>query len=146
MKESAKAAISYIRSRSDHLGISPDFYKNKYIHIHFPEGAVRKDGPSAGITVTIAVISALTGIPVRSNVAMTGEITLRGRILPIGGLKEKTMAAMRNGVTTVIIPEENEVDLEDIDPVVRNTLQFVTARHIDNILDVALDGWEQKKS
>ncbi len=146
MKESAKAAISYIRSRSDHLGISPDFYKNKDIHIHFPEGAVPKDGPSAGITVTIAVISALTGIPVRSNVAMTGEITLRGRILPIGGLKEKTMAAMRNGVTTVIIPEENEVDLEDIDPVVRNTLQFVTARHIDNILDVALDGWEQKKS
>ena len=138
MKESAKAAMTYIRSRSDMLGLDPEFYKKKDIHIHFPEGAVPKDGPSAGITICIGLISALTGIPVRRDVAMTGEITLRGRILPIGGLKEKTMAALRTGISTVILPADNEKDLENIDPDVRKALKFVTTDHIDRILDVAL--------
>lgn len=139
MKESAHAAVSYIRSRAALLGIDPEFYKNKDIHIHFPEGAVPKDGPSAGITIAIAVISALTGAPVRRDLAMTGEITLRGRILAIGGLKEKTMAALRSGVKTVIIPADNESDLEEIDQTVRRALNFVSAEHIDKILDIALD-------
>ena len=138
MKESAHAAVTYIRSRASVLGIDPDFYKNKDIHIHFPEGAVPKDGPSAGITVCIALISALTGTPVRHDVAMTGEITLRGRVLPIGGLREKTMAAYRNGVRTVIIPSENTSDLEEIDQTVRRGLHFVPTDHVDKVLDVAL--------
>ena len=140
MKESAKAALSYIRSRADMLGIDPDFYKKKDIHIHFPEGAVPKDGPSAGITMTIAMISALTGRPVRHDIAMTGEISLRGRVLPIGGLREKTMAALRAGVKTVIIPTENESDLEKIDQLVRKQLNFVPTEHVDNILNLALVG------
>ncbi|MGN1002264.1 MAG: endopeptidase La [Oscillospiraceae bacterium] len=138
MKESARAAVTYIRSRSKLLGIEPDFYKAKDIHIHFPEGAIPKDGPSAGITICIAVISALTGIPARRDIAMTGEISLRGRIMPIGGLKEKTMAALRAGIHTVIIPAENEKDLAEIDPTVRAALSFVTTDHVDKILDVAL--------
>ena len=138
MKESAKAALSYIRSRAAVLGIDPEFYKNKDIHIHFPEGAIPKDGPSAGITMTIALISALTGAPVRHDVAMTGEITLRGRVLPIGGLREKTMAALRAGIKTVIIPAENEPDLEKIDPLVRAQLHFVPVEHVDHVLDLVL--------
>lgn len=138
MKESARAALTYIRSRAGVLGIEHDFYKTKDIHIHFPEGAVPKDGPSAGITVTIALISALTGAPVRHDVAMTGEITLRGRVLPIGGLREKTMAAMRAGVKTVIIPADNEADLENIDQTVRHALEFIPTDHVDKVLDVAL--------
>ena len=139
MKESAHAAVSYIRSRADKLRIDPEFYKNRDIHIHFPEGAVPKDGPSAGITMCLAVISALCEAPVRRDIAMTGEITLRGRILSIGGLKEKTMAAMRAGVKTVIIPADNEPDLEEIDKTVRRTLNFITTDNIDGILDVAID-------
>ena len=138
MKESAHAAVTYIRSRAAVLGIDPDFYKNKDVHIHFPEGAVPKDGPSAGITVCIALISALTGTQVRHDVAMTGEITLRGRVLPIGGLREKTMAAYRSGVRTVIIPSDNAPDLEEIDQTVRRGLNFVTTDHVDKVLDVAL--------
>lgn len=138
MKESAKAALTYIRSRANELGIDPEFYKNKDIHIHFPEGAVPKDGPSAGVTVTTGLVSALTGIPVRQDVAMTGEITLRGRVLPIGGLKEKTMAALRAGIHTVILPADNEPDLADIDPTVRAALNFVTASRAEAVLDVAL--------
>ena len=138
MKESAQAALTYIRSRAKMLGIDPDFYKNKDIHVHFPEGAVPKDGPSAGITMTIALISALTGDPVRPDVAMTGEITLRGRVLAIGGLREKTMAALRAGVKTVIIPADNEADLAKIDQMVRAKLQFVPTDHVDKVLDVAL--------
>ena len=139
MKESAQAAVSYIRSRAERLQIDPEFYKTHDIHIHFPEGAVPKDGPSAGITMCVAVISALCNAPVRRDIAMTGEVTLRGRILKIGGLKEKTMAAMRAGVKTVIIPAENENDLEEIDQTVRQALNFITADNIDSILDVALE-------
>lgn len=139
MKESAKAAVAYIRSRADKLGIQHDFYKTKDIHIHFPEGATPKDGPSAGIAICIAVISALTGAPVRRDIAMTGEISLRGRVMAIGGLREKTMAALRTGIKTVIIPSENEKDLEEIDQTVRKALNFVTTDHIDKILDVALN-------
>ena len=138
MKESARAALTYIRSRATVLGIDPMFYKNKDIHIHFPEGAIPKDGPSAGITMTVALISALSGVPVSREVAMTGEITLRGRVLPIGGLREKTMGALRAGVKTVIIPADNEPDLENIDQTVRKKLRFVTAESVDDILDVVL--------
>jgi len=138
MKESAKAAVSYIRTRTAEFGIEEDFYKTKDIHIHFPEGAVPKDGPSAGITICVAVVSALTGRPVRRDIAMTGEISLRGRVMAIGGLKEKTMAALRAGINTVIIPADNEKDLQDIDPDVRAALNFVTTNHVDKIMNLAL--------
>ncbi len=136
MRESARAALTYIRSRARELGIAEDFYQKQDIHIHFPEGAVPKDGPSAGITTATAVISALTGRPVSRYFAMTGEITLRGRVLPIGGLKEKTMAAFRAGVTTVLIPEDNRPDLSEIDPTVRNGLNFICVSHMDQVIDV----------
>ncbi len=139
MKESAHAALSYIRANAQKLDIPADFYKTKDIHVHFPEGAVPKDGPSAGVTVCTAIVSALTGVSVRSDVAMTGEISLRGRVLPIGGLKEKTMAALRHGIRTVIIPKDNEKDLQDIDPTVRCALNFVSAQTIDTVLDTALN-------
>ena len=138
MKESAKAAITCVRSLCDRYGINKDFYKTKDIHIHFPEGAVPKDGPSAGVTITTALVSALSGIPVRHDVAMTGEITLRGRVLPIGGLKEKTMAAYRNGMKTVVIPQANEPDLYEVDPVVKENITFVTAKEIGTVLEKAL--------
>ena len=138
MKESAHAALSYIRSQSDRLGIPADFYKEKDLHVHFPEGAVPKDGPSAGIAITTAMVSALTGTPVRRGIAMTGEVTLRGRVLPIGGLKEKTMAAFRNGIKTVIIPADNGKDLEEIDQTVRKALRFILVERADQVLDQAL--------
>ncbi len=139
MQESAKAALSYIRANARKLGIAEDFYKTRDIHIHFPEGAVPKDGPSAGITVCTAIVSALTGRTVRREVAMTGEISLRGRVMAIGGLKEKTMAALRHGIKTVIIPADNERDLEEIDQTVRSRLNFVIARHVDTVLETALN-------
>ena len=139
MKESVHAALSYIRANYEKLGIASDFYKTKDIHVHFPEGAVPKDGPSAGITVCTAIVSALTGTTVRRDVAMTGEISIRGRVLAIGGLKEKTMAALRRGITTVIIPKDNERDLAEIDQTVRKQLNFVAAQSIDTVLDVALN-------
>jgi len=139
MKESAKAAISYVRSRVAELGIEEDFYSKYDIHIHVPEGAIPKDGPSAGITLACALVSALTGRPVRSNVAMTGEVTLRGRVLPIGGLKEKALAAHRAGIDTVVIPDENRKDLEDIPSNVAEKIKFVIAHTMDEVLAAALE-------
>lgn len=138
MKESAHAALSFIRANAQQLGVAPDFYKTKDIHVHFPEGAVPKDGPSAGVTVCTAMVSALTNTPVRRDVAMTGEISLRGRVMQIGGLKEKTMAALRHGISTVIIPQDNLRDLEEIDQTVRNSLNFVAAHTVDTVLETAL--------
>lgn len=138
MKESAKAAISFIRSRSEDFGIDSDFYKNRDIHIHIPEGAVPKDGPSAGITMATAMISALTNIPVRNDVAMTGEITLRGRVLPIGGLKEKVLAAKMAGIRKIILPIENEIDLNDIPESVKNSMEYVGVRSMNEVLFHAL--------
>ena len=138
MKESVHAAVSYIRTRTREFGIADDFYKTKDIHVHFPEGAIPKDGPSAGVTVCTAIVSALTGAPVRRDIAMTGEISIRGRVLPIGGLKEKTMAALRRGIKTVIIPQDNEKDLEEIDQTVRRALQFITVEHADAVIDAAV--------
>lgn len=139
MQESAKAAVTFVRSRAKQLDIDPMFYKNVDLHIHFPEAAIPKDGPSAGVTMATAIISALTGAPVRHDVAMTGEVTLRGRVLPIGGLKEKTMAAFRAGMHTVIIPSENKPDLNEIEPIVRENLKFIPAEHMDLVMETALD-------
>ena len=145
MKESIHIAVSCLRSRAKKLGLDPEFYKNRDIHVHFPEGAVPKDGPSAGITITTAIVSALTGQKVRRDLAMTGEISLHGRVLPIGGLREKTMAALRNGVKTVIIPKDNVPDLEEIDQSVRAQLTFVPVETIDEVLARALPVAEGKK-
>lgn len=138
MKESAQAAITYLRSHADQYGIDSEFYKNKDIHIHVPEGATPKDGPSAGVTMVTALTSELSGIPVRRDIAMTGEITLRGRVLPIGGLKEKTMAAYQAGVRTVLIPRDNENDLHEIDPIVREALTFCPCANVGEVLFHAL--------
>jgi ATP-dependent Lon protease len=138
MKESARAAITYTRSIASEYGIASDFYQKKDIHIHVPEGAVPKDGPSAGVTMLTALVSALTGRPVRRDIAMTGEITLRGRVLPIGGLREKTMAAYNAGVHTVLIPADNERDLEDIDAAAREHLTFIPVSSADEVLKNAL--------
>ena len=138
MQESAQTAMSYVRSRAALLGIDPNFHETKDVHIHVPEGATPKDGPSAGITMATALVSALAGVPVRRDVAMTGEITLRGRILPIGGLKEKVIAAHRGKVTTIIIPEENEKDMKDIPKAITKSLTFHTVCHMDEVLRLAL--------
>lgn len=138
MKESARAAISYIRANSRDLGVKEDFHKTKDIHIHVPEGAVPKDGPSAGITMATAVVSALTESPVRNDIAMTGEITLRGRVLPIGGLKEKSLAAYRAGITDIIIPEDNRPDIDDVPQEIRKKLKFIPAGSMDIVLSNAL--------
>ncbi|ADU26031.1 endopeptidase La [Ethanoligenens harbinense] len=138
MKESAMAAISYIRSKADALGIAHDFYKTKDLHIHVPEGAIPKDGPSAGVTMATALTSALLGLPVRRDIAMTGEITLRGRVLPIGGLREKSMAAYRAGVRAVIIPQDNQPDLAEVDKVVKEHVRFIPADHMDTVLQNAI--------
>jgi ATP-dependent Lon protease len=138
MKESIQAANAYVRSRSIDFGISPALFERKDIHVHVPEGATPKDGPSAGVAMVTAIISILTGIPVRKDVAMTGEITLRGRVLPIGGLKEKLLAALRAGIKKVVIPEENVKDLAEISDEVKNALEIVAAARVDDVLKVAL--------
>ena len=138
MKESAEAAFSWVRAHSGELKLQDDFYTKWDIHIHLPEGAVPKDGPSAGVTLTTALVSALTGRKVRQDAAMTGEMTLRGRVLPIGGLKEKTLAAYRAGIKTLIIPKENHKDLEEIPDYVLERFRIVEAEEIGQVLDAAL--------
>ena len=138
MKESARIAHSYVRTVATEYGISPAFYKDSDMHIHFPEGAIPKDGPSAGVTMVTAMVSALSNIPVKRDVAMTGEITLRGKVLAIGGLKEKTLAAYRSGISTVLIPAENVKDLDDIDTEAKNHLKFIPCKTADDVLKAAL--------
>jgi ATP-dependent Lon protease len=139
MQESIQAAMSVVRSRAKRLGIAEDFYEKNDIHIHFPEGATPKDGPSAGIGITTALVSVLTNIPVRADVAMTGEITLRGEVLPIGGLKEKLLAAHRGGIKTVLIPQQNVKDLVEIPENIKNYLDIHPVRWIDEVLELALE-------
>lgn len=140
MKESAQTAISYVRSKSEQLGIEEDFFETHDIHIHVPEGAVPKDGPSAGVTMVTAITSAITKRPIRREVGMTGEVTLRGRVLPIGGLKEKSLGAHRAGLTTIILPKDNERDIDDIPESVRKGLTFKPVSNADEVLELALDG------
>jgi ATP-dependent Lon protease len=139
MKESASAALSVVRSRTERLGIDVDFLQKLDVHLHVPDGATPKDGPSAGAAMTTALVSALTKVPVRSDVAMTGEITLRGKITAIGGLKEKLLAALRGGIRTVLIPEENRKDLTDLPKMVTEQMKIVPVRWIDEVLDLALE-------
>ncbi len=138
MQESVSAALSYVRSRSTHFGIKPTLFEKRDIHVHVPEGATPKDGPSAGVAMATSLVSVLTGIPIRRDIAMTGEITLRGRILPIGGLKEKMLAALRSGITTVFIPKENEKDLADIPDSVKKVLKVIPVAHVDDVIERAL--------
>ena len=139
MKESVEAARTVVRSRARRLGIKDEVFEKRDIHIHVPDGATPKDGPSAGIAMTTAFVSALSGIPVRADVAMTGEITLRGEVTAIGGLKEKLLAALRGGVKTVLIPEENVKDLQDIPENAKNNLEIVPVKWIDQVLEIALE-------
>ena len=139
MQESIQAAISFVRSRAETFKIKPKTFEESDIHVHVPEGATPKDGPSAGVAMVTSVVSCLTGVPIRKDVAMTGEITLRGRVLPIGGLKEKLLAAHRGGIKTVIIPSENERDLKDIPESVLKDIEIVKAKVVDEVLKVALE-------
>jgi ATP-dependent Lon protease len=138
MRESALAAVSFVRARADDFGIGPDVFKETDIHVHVPAGATPKDGPSAGVALTTALISLLTDIPTREDVAMTGEVTLRGQVLPVGGIKEKALAAQRAGITTFILPKRNEVDLDDLPENLRDELSFVLVDTIDAALDVSM--------
>jgi ATP-dependent Lon protease len=139
MQESGQAALSYVRSRAALFELDPEFHKNFDLHVHLPEGAIPKDGPSAGITMATAMVSALTGIPVRSDVALTGEITLRGKVIPIGGVKEKVLAAHRGGIRHIVLPEENRKDLPDISEEVRKELDIHFVENMDDVLAVALE-------
>jgi ATP-dependent Lon protease len=140
MQESARAAVSYLRSRSDVLGVDPEFPETHDLHIHVPEGAIPKDGPSAGITMATALVSALTRRPVRCDLAMTGEITLRGKVLPVGGIKDKVLAAFRAGIGEVILPRENEKDIEEIPAEVRDRMTVHFVESMDEVLRLALEG------
>jgi ATP-dependent Lon protease len=140
MTESIQAAFSFVKARAPAYGIKPSLFARKNIHIHLPEGAVPKDGPSAGIGMVTTIVSTLTGVPVRADVAMTGEVTLRGRVLPIGGLKEKLLAALRGGIKTVLIPEENRKDLAEIPANITENLEIVPVSHVDEVLERALAG------
>ena len=150
MTESVRAATSYVKSRATNFGIKPPFFENKDIHVHVPEGATPKDGPSAGIAIAISMISVLTGIPVKSSVAMTGEISLRGRILPIGGLKEKLLAAVRGGITKVLVPEDNKRELKEVPSQIKNSIEIILVKHLDDVINQALTklpiaiDWEEK--
>jgi ATP-dependent Lon protease len=145
MKESAQAALSYVRTNAEKLGLSKDFLEKSDIHIHIPAGAMPKDGPSAGVTMFTALVSMLSGVRVRHDVAMTGEITLRGRVLPIGGLKEKVLAAHRAGIKRVLIPERNKADLDEIPAEIKNDLEFIQISKMDQLLDAALEEKLQPK-
>jgi ATP-dependent Lon protease len=139
MKESAQAALSYVRTNAEKFGISKDFLEKTDLHIHIPAGAMPKDGPSAGVTMFSALVSMLTGVRVRHDVAMTGEITLRGRVLPIGGLKEKVLAAHRAGIKRVIIPERNKADLDEVPAEIKNDLEFIPVSKMDQLLEAVLE-------
>jgi ATP-dependent Lon protease len=139
MQESARAAVSYLRSRAELFGVDPDFNESQDLHIHVPEGAIPKDGPSAGITMATALVSALTKSAVRKDVAMTGEITLRGKVLPVGGIKDKVLAAYRGGINEVILPKDNEKDLEEIPAEVREVMEVHLVESMDEVLRLALD-------
>jgi ATP-dependent Lon protease len=140
MQESARAALSYVRTRAELYGAEPDFYEKKDIHVHIPEGAIPKDGPSAGITMATSILSAVTKIPIRKDVAMTGEITLRGKVLPVGGIKEKLLAAYRAGITTIVLPKENDKDLDDLPEEIRTVMEFHLVDDVDEVVRLTLEG------
>jgi ATP-dependent Lon protease len=143
MKESAQAALSYIRSRGDAFQIDPEVFQKQDIHVHFPEGAIPKDGPSAGLAIATVLLSVLKGVPVRNTLAMTGEFDLRGEALAIGGLKEKALAALRVGIKDILIPFANQKDLEEIDPELRKQLRFHPVKHVEEVFEYALVGWKR---
>jgi ATP-dependent Lon protease len=145
MKESAQAALTYARTRAKLLNIEPDIFDETDIHIHVPSGAIPKDGPSAGITMAVAMISALTGRPVRSDLAMTGEITLRGRIMPVGGIKEKAIAALRTGIREIILPEQNRKDISEIPKAIRKKIRFILVKDMDEVMKIALMPTDREK-
>jgi len=139
MQESARAAVSYLRSRAELLGVDPEFNESIDIHIHVPEGAIPKDGPSAGITMATAIASLLSGVPVRGDVAMTGEITLRGKVLPVGGIKDKVLAAYRAGIRTIVLSAENDKDLDDLPEEIRSEMEFHLVHTMDEVIKIALE-------
>jgi ATP-dependent Lon protease len=145
MQESAKAALSFVRSRSEKLGLDPAFFEKNDIHLHIPAGSTPKDGPSAGVTMATSLVSLVSGSPVRPDVGMTGEITLRGQVLPVGGIKEKVLAAHRSGLKTIILPTRNEADLEDLPEEVRKSIHFIFAESVDDVLASALEKTPAKK-
>jgi ATP-dependent Lon protease len=145
MQESARAALSYVRSRADELGLQPSFFEKSDIHLHIPAGSQPKDGPSAGVTMATALVSLVSGMPVRPDVGMTGEITLRGQVLPVGGIKEKVLAAHRSGLRTIVLPKRNSGDLDELPEEVRKEINFVFADTVSDVLKVALEGFPKSK-